>query len=139
MDRSIFSSFPTVKYEGTESTSDLAYRWYDADRTVLGKPLREHLRFAVAYWHSLAMNGADPFGAPTIVRPWMKMDDPLAGARAKADAAFDLFRVLDLPFYTFHDRDIAPDADSLNESLKYTHAMADYLKEKMASSKTKLL
>lgn len=136
---SVFAEFPTVKYAGPESQDEFAYRYYDAEKIVLGKPLKEWLRFAVAYWHSLAMNGADPFGAPTIVRPWMKMDDPLAGARAKADAAFDLFRVLDLPFYTFHDRDIAPDADSLNESLKYTHAMADYLKEKMSGSKTKLL
>jgi xylose isomerase len=136
---SVFAEFPTVKYAGPGSNEEFSYRYYDAEKVVLGKPLKEWLRFAVAYWHSLAMNGADPFGAPTIVRPWMKMDDPLAGAKAKADAAFDLFRVLDLPFYTFHDRDIAPDADTLNESLKYTHAMADYLKEKMATSKTKLL
>jgi xylose isomerase len=136
---SVFAEFPTVTYAGRESKEEFAYRYYDAEKIVLGKPLKEWLRFAVAYWHSLAMNGADPFGAPTIVRPWMKVSDPLAGARAKADAAFDLFRVLDLPFYTFHDRDIAPDADNLNDSLAYTHEMAAYLKEKMASSKTKLL
>src|ERR1700761_3832336 len=139
MDRSIFSSFPTVKYEGTESTSDLAYRWYDADRTVLGKPLREHLRFAVAYWHSLAMNGSDPFGAPTIRRPWMDRSDAMPAAQDKADAAFDLFRVLDLPFYTFHDRDITPDGDTLRESIANLHGMSDYLAKKMESSKTRLL
>jgi len=139
MDRSIFSSFPTVKYEGTESTSDLAYRWYDADRTVLGKPLREHLRFAVAYWHSLAMNGSDPFGAPTIRRPWMDRSDAMRAAHDKADAAFDLFRVLDLPFYTFHDRDITPDGGTLRESITNLHSMSDYLAKKMESSKTRLL
>jgi xylose isomerase len=139
MSDSIFSKFPTVQYEGVESTSDLAYRWYDAKREVLGKPLREHLRLAVAYWHSLAMNGSDPFGAPTIHRPWMDRRDAMRAAHEKADAAFDLFRVLDLPFYTFHDRDIAPEGDSLRESLANFHQMAEYLAKKMESSKTRLL
>lgn len=139
MSTSAFSELPTVKYVGTQSTQKIGYRYYDADKTVLGKPLKEWLRFAVAYWHSLAMNGSDPFGAPTMKRSWMKGDDALAAAREKADAAFDLFRVLDLPFFTFHDRDIAPDSDTLKDSLAYTHEMAGYLKQKMASSKTKLL
>ena len=139
MGQSIFNSFPVVEYDGTESTSDLAYRWYDADRTVLGKPLREHLRFAVAYWHSLAMNGSDPFGAPTIRRPWMDRSDAMRAAQDKADAAFDLFRVLDLPFYTFHDRDITPDGETLRESITNLHSMSDYLAKKMESSKTRLL
>jgi xylose isomerase len=139
MSQSIFSDFPTVRYEGVESISDLSYRWYDADRMVLGKPLREHLRLAVAYWHSLAMNGSDPFGAPTIHRPWMDQSDAMQAAREKADAAFDLFRVLDLPFYTFHDRDIAPEGATLRESLANLHSMAEYLAKKMQSSKTRLL
>ncbi|WP_353064392.1 xylose isomerase [Tunturibacter psychrotolerans] len=139
MGQSIFDSFPVVEFEGTESTSDLAYRWYDADRTVLGKPLREHLRFAVAYWHSLTMNGSDPFGAPTIRRPWMDRSDAMQAAQDKADAAFDLFRILDLPFYTFHDRDITPDGETLRESITNLHSMSDYLAKKMESSKTRLL
>jgi xylose isomerase len=139
MSDSIFSKFPTVRYEGVESTSDLAYRWYDAKRVVLGKPLREHLRLAVAYWHSLGMNGSDPFGAPTIHRPWMDRRDAMRAAHEKTDAAFDLFRVLDLPFYTFHDRDIAPEGDSLRESLANFHQIAEYLAKKMESSKTRLL
>jgi xylose isomerase len=139
MSQSIFSNFPTVRYAGAASTSDLAYRWYDADRTVLGKPLREHLRFAVAYWHSLAMNGSDPFGAPTIHRPWMDRSDAMRAAQDKADAAFDLFRVLDLPFYTFHDRDVTPEGESLRESIANLHSMSDYLAKKMESSKTRLL
>lgn len=77
MSESIFSQFPEVKYEGPGSDNPLAYRYYDANKVVLGKPLGEHLRFAVAYWHSLAMNGSDPFGAPTIVRPWMTGSDGL--------------------------------------------------------------
>ncbi len=139
MGSTVFSDFPTVRYAGPQSTDPLTYRYYDAERVVLGKPLKDHLRFAVAYWHSLAMNGSDPFGAPTIHRPWMRSDNPLAAARDKADAAFDLFRVLDVPFYTFHDRDIAPDADNLKSTLAYTHEIAGYLKEKMKQSKTKLL
>ncbi len=139
MDQSVFGSFPVVKFEGPDTTSPLAFRFYDADRVVLGKKLSEHLRFAVAYWHSLAMNGSDPFGAPTINRPWMSQSDPMQAARDKADAAFDLFRVLDLPFYTFHDRDIAPEGDSLKASLANFHTIADYLQKKMETSKTRLL
>ncbi len=139
MTETLFSAMPTVRYGGPESSDPLEYRYYDADRVVLGRTLREHLRFAVAYWHSLAMNGADPFGAPTLHRPWMHHADPMQGARDKADAAFDLFRVLDVPFYSFHDRDVAPDAEDLRGSLRNFHEMVDYLGQKMESSKTKLL
>ncbi len=139
MSETIFSQFPTVKFEGTDSTNSLAYRYYDAERVVLGKPLKEHLRFAVAYWHSLAMNGSDPFGAPTILRPWMTNPDPMQAARDKADAAFDLFRVLGLPFYCFHDRDIVHEGATLAETLRNLHTMADYLQDKQESSKAKLL
>lgn len=139
MSETIFSKFATVKYEGRESNNALAYQWYDPDRVVLGKPLREHLRFAVAYWHSLALTGSDPFGGPTIERPWMSTGDPIAQAKVKADAAFELFRVLDLPFYCFHDADIAPAGETLADTLKNLHIMADYLFEKMTEYKTKLL
>ena len=139
MSQSPFASFDTVRFAGAESSTPLSYRWYDADRVVLGKPLGEHLRFAVAYWHSLVMNGSDPFGSPTIHRPWMQTADPMEGARLKADAAFDLFRVLGLPFYTFHDRDIAPEGETLKDSLKNFHAMVEYLGKKMEQASTKLL
>ncbi|SEG72182.1 D-xylose isomerase [Bryocella elongata] len=139
MSETIFSSFPTVKYEGPNSESELAYRFYDPERLVSGKPLKEHLRFAVAYWHSLAMMGGDPFGGQTIFRPWMAAGDPIAQAKVKADAAFELFRVLDLPFFCWHDADIAPAGDTLAETLKNFHAIVDYLEEKMQSYSTKLL
>ncbi|WP_281011195.1 xylose isomerase [Lichenibacterium minor] len=134
----IFSDMPTVRFEGPDSTNPLAYRHYDADRVVLGRPLRDHLRLAVCYWHSFVMNGADPFGAPTIARPWMG-GDAMAAARAKADAAFDLFRVLDVPFYTFHDRDIAPEGDTLAATLANTRAVGEVLAEKQAATGVKLL
>ena len=135
----LFGDLETVRFGGANSANLMEYRWYDAERVVLGKPLKEHLRFAVAYWHSLAMNGSDPFGAPTLNRPWMSGGDPMQAARDKADAAFELFRVLDLPFYTFHDRDIAPEGGSLKESLSNFHEMVDYLGGKMESYKTRLL
>ncbi len=134
-----FAGFDTVRYAGPDSTDPLSYRWYDADRVVLGRPLREHLRFAVAYWHSFAMNGSDPFGAPTLKRPWMDRPDAMAAARDKADAAFDLFRVLDVPFFTFHDRDIAPEGDGLRGSLRNFHEMVDHLGTAMQGSRTRLL
>lgn len=140
MSDTFFSAFAPIRFEGETSDRTLAYRFYDAERVVLGKPLKDHLRFAVAYWHSLAMNGSDPFGAATIQRPWMAINvDPMQAARAKADAAFDLFRVLGLPFFTFHDRDIAPEGATLKESLYNFHSMADYVALKMKASSTKLL
>ncbi len=139
MSDTIFSSFETVRYEGPRSEHPLAYRWYDADRIVLGKPLREHLRFAVAYWHSLAMSGSDPFGGATIHRPWMSSGDPITQAKLKADSAFELFRTLDLPFFCWHDADIAPAGDTLAETLSNFHEMIDYIGEKMQGSKSRLL
>ncbi|WP_225767210.1 xylose isomerase [Inquilinus sp. Marseille-Q2685] len=138
MSDTIFSSFPTIRFEGPGSDNPLAYRHYDPDRVVLGKPLKDHLRLAVCYWHSLVMNGSDPFGAPTIDRPWMH-GEPMAAARAKADAAFDLFRVLGVPFYTFHDRDVAPEGAGLSETLANTREMGEYLGRKQAETGTRLL
>jgi xylose isomerase len=136
---SIFSEFDTIRYEGPESQNPLAFRWYQSDRVVLGMPLRDHLRFAIAYWHSFGWSGADPFGASTIDRPWTRGGDPMEAAHLKADAAFDLFRVLDAPFFTFHDRDITPEGVDLNSSLRNLHIMADYLQMKMETSSTGLL
>ncbi len=139
MSETLFSGMPTVRYAGPDSRDPLSYRYYDANRIVLGKPLGEHLRFACAYWHSLAMNGSDPFGTPSLMRPWMRTADPMQGAREKADAAFDLFRVLDVPFFTFHDRDIAPEGEDLRGSLSNFHEMVDYLGARMQTSQTRLL
>jgi xylose isomerase len=139
MPSTLFSDLPTVRYEGSKAENPLSYRWYDADRVVLGRPLKDHLRFAVAYWHSFVMNGSDPFGGPTIHRPWMDGTDAMASARAKADAAFDLFRVLDVPFFCFHDRDLVAEGDGLAGTLRNLHEIADYLARKMESSSTRLL
>lgn len=135
----LFSDLPTVRYEGPDSGNPLAYHYYDPAKVVLGKTLKEHLRLTVCYWHSFVMNGGDPFGAPTIDRPWMHGDDAMAAARAKADAAFDLFRVLDVPLYSFHDRDIAPEGEGLAGTLSNTRAMGDYLGRKQQETGLKVL
>ncbi len=139
MSENVFTSFPTVRFEGPQSADPLSYQFYDAKRIVLGKPLADHLRFAVAYWHSFTMTGSDPFGGPTINRAWMGQGDPISLAKCKADAAFDFIRVLDIPFFCFHDADIAPPDESLSKTLHNLHTVVDYLAEKMSGSKTKLL
>lgn len=128
-----------LKYAGPESRDPFTFRWYDKDRVVLGKRMEDHLRFAVAYWHSFTWPGGDPFGGETFFRPWMHGSDDMALARAKADVAFDLFRVLDVPFFAFHDRDIAPEGASLKESNANVRAIADIFAKKMETSKTRLL
>ncbi len=135
---SIFRDMPTVAYRGADSRAPLAYRWYDKDRMVLGKTMREQLRLAVAYWHSFVMNGSDPFGAPTLLRPWMGRDG-LAAAAQKADAAFDLFRVLDVPYYCFHDRDVVSEGASFRESAANLDRIAETLAAKQQQTGVRLL
>ncbi|TCK29032.1 D-xylose isomerase [Ancylobacter aquaticus] len=134
-----FPSIETLKYAGPESRDPLAFHWYDKDRMVLGKRMEDHLRFAVAYWHSFTWPGGDPFGGETFLRPWMHGADEMALARAKADVAFELFDILDVPFFAFHDRDIAPEGKTLAESNANVRAIAEILARKMEGSKTKLL
>ena len=109
--------FPEVResipYEGPESRNQLAFRYYDRGRTVAGKTMAEHLKFAVCYWHTLRGTGSDPFGGASFERPWGTESDPVAAAESTMDAAFELFRKLGVAYYCFHDRDVAPDAASL--------------------------
>ncbi|GLK86750.1 xylose isomerase [Ancylobacter defluvii] len=134
-----FEPTAPLAYEGPESRNPFAFRWYDKDRVVLGKRMEDHLRFAVAYWHSFTWPGGDPFGGETFLRPWMHGSDELALARAKADVAFELFRILDVPYFAFHDRDIAPEGQSLKESNANVRTIADIFARKMETSKVKLL
>lgn len=108
-----FADLPTVTYQGTDTDEDLAYRWYDKDRVVLGKRMEDHLRFAVCFWHSFCWPGSDVFGAGTFKRPWHVGANDRAAAATKRSAAFDLFRKLDLPFYCFHDVDVMADATDI--------------------------
>src|SRR5436305_10028835 len=99
-----------IAYEGPDSDNPLAFRWYDADRVVAGRRMEDHLRMAVCYWHSFVWPGSDVFGDGTFDRPWNSAGlDPMDAAAEKMEAAFELFALLGLPFFCFHDRDIPPD------------------------------
>ena len=137
MSTGFFGDQQPIRHEGPTSQNPLAYRWYDPDRLVLGKRMEDHLRFSVAYWHSFAWPGTDPFGGPTFLRPWF--GDEMAAARLKADIAFDMFDILGVPFFAFHDRDIAPEGASLAESNRNVREIAEVFARKMERSDTRLL
>jgi xylose isomerase len=128
-----------IRFAGRDGADDNAFRWYDKDQLVLGKRMEDQLRFAVAYWHSLCWPGSDPFGGDTFRRPWMAAGDTMEGARQKADIAFELFRLLDVPYFCFHDRDIAPEGATLAETNRNTREIAELLGRKMQGARVKLL
>ena len=132
-----FGDVGPVKFEGPQSSNPLAYRYYEKDRLVLGKRMENHLRAAICYWHNFVGTGSDPFGGPTFNRPWFT--DDMKGARLKADVAFEMFEILGFPFYTFHDRDIAPEGDSLEQSNRNVREIADIFARKMEKSPVRLL
>jgi xylose isomerase len=134
---SYFAGLAPVAYEGPDSANPLAYRFYDARRMVMGRTMAEQLRWAVCYWHNFVWDGRDPFGGQTFERPWF--GDGMAQARAKADAAFEMFRILGAPFFTFHDRDAAPEGATLAESERNLREIEAVFAEKMAATGTRLL
>ncbi len=137
--QSFFGLDKPIRHEGPQSKNPLAYRFYEPDRMVLGKRMADQLRAAVCYWHSFTWPGGDPFGGETFMRPWMQAGDPMAQARAKADVAFEMYDLLGIPFFTFHDRDIAPEGATLPESNRNVKEIADIFARKMETSKTRLL
>ncbi|MBT8425778.1 MAG: xylose isomerase [Silicimonas sp.] len=134
---SFFKDIPDIRYEGPSSDNDFAFRHYNADETIAGRRMEDHLRFAVAYWHSFAWEGGDPFGGRTFDRPWF--DGGMDAARQKADAAFEMFRILGQPFFCFHDADVRPEGESLAENLSNLDAITDYFGNKMEETGTGLL
>ena len=132
-----FKGIEPVRYEGPDTENPLAYRHYDADAIVMGKRLEDHLRFAVAWWHSFAWPGGDPFGGQTFERPWF--GDTMDHAKLKADAAFEMFAILGQPFFCFHDADIRPEGADFTENTKNLEEMVDYIGAKMEAVGTKLL
>jgi xylose isomerase len=133
-----FKGISPVKFEGQNSSNPLAYRHYNKDEVVLGKKMEEHIRPAIAYWHTFAWEGGDPFGGRTFDRPWYA-GSPMEGAKLKADVAFELFDLLDAPFFCFHDADVAPEGSTLKESNKNLRTITDIFAKKMQGSRTKLL
>ena len=132
-----FKGISPVKFEGPQSANPLAYRHYNKDEMVAGKTMEDHIRPAIAYWHTFAYEGGDPFGGRTFDRPWY--DNGLEGAKLKADVAFEFFDLLDAPFFCFHDADIAPEGETLAESNRNVRAIGDIFARKMQQSRTKLL
>lgn len=137
MSTGYFGDIKPVKYEGTSSTNPLAYRHYNPDEIVLGKRLEDHLRFAVAYWHTFAWPGGDPFGGQTFERPWF--GETMEHAKLKADVAFELFSLLGVPYYCFHDADVRPEGATFTESAKRLDDIADHFEGKMKQTGVKLL
>lgn len=134
-----FKSIEAIKYEGVESSNPLAFRYYQPERQILGKSMRDHLRFAVCYWHTFAWPGTDMFGAPSFERPWQQPGNELELAQLKADVAFEFFQKLGAPFYCFHDVDVAPQGASIKEFNHNFHQMIETLAAKQQQTGVKLL
>lgn len=134
-----FPNVDKIRYEGPDSQNPLAFRWYNEDEVVEGKTMKEHFRFSVVYWHTFRGTGADPFGAATMQRPWEDGTDSVENAINRARAAFEFFEKLGAPYYAFHDRDVAPEGNSLAETNKNLDAVVAVLKEEQERTGVKLL
>ncbi|GAA6183435.1 MULTISPECIES: xylose isomerase [Alteromonadaceae] len=134
-----FENIEKIKYEGVDSDNPLAFHHYNPDQIILGKSMKDHLRFAACYWHNFCWDGADVFGQGTFGRPWLKPGDPMARAKQKADVAFEFFNKLNVPFYCFHDIDVSPEGNSIKEYTENFAQMVDVLEAKQEESGVKLL
>ena len=134
-----FKGIPQIKYEGTESDNPMAFRWYDENRVVAGRTLKEHFRFACAYWHSFCNDGNDPFGPGTHVFGWSSKTDAVDRAKDKMDAAFEFITKMNLPYYCFHDVDLVDYGTDVKENDRRLQAITAYAKQKQADSGVKLL
>lgn len=137
--KEFFPGIGQIKFEGAESDNPLAFRWYDENKMVAGKTMKEHLRFACAYWHSFCGSGADPFGGRTHFFEWDKKSDAVERAKDKMDAAFEFITKMNLPYYCFHDVDVVDYGNDVNENDRRLQALVDYAKQKQSASGVKLL
>ena len=135
---SSFSTVDKIKYEGVTTENPLAFRHYNPSEMVMGKTMKEHLRFAVAYWHTMTQNGSDPFGSPTNIRTW-EGSTPMETAKNRVEAFFEILEKLGVDYFCFHDVDIAPEGDSLEEFFNNIDEITDLIKEKMDQTGIKLL
>ena len=138
-DKEFFKGVGQIKYEGPQSDNPLAFRWYDENKVVAGKTMKEYLRFAGAYWHSFVGNGGDPFGEPTHIYDWNQKTDAVGRAKDKMDAAFEFFTKMNLPYYCFHDVDVVDYTNDVADNEKRLQALAAYANEKQKASGVKLL
>ncbi len=134
-----FPGIGKIAYEGPDSDNPLAFKYYDENRLVAGKTLKEHFKFATCYWHSFCGTGHDPFGPGTRAFPWSTTSDALARAREKMDAAFEFFTKIGTPYYCFHDIDLIDEANTRAETANRLQAIVEYAKQKQEASGVKLL
>ena len=134
-----FKGIGKIKYEGKNSDNPFAFKYYDPEKIIAGKSLKEHFKFAVAYWHSFCGQGADPFGVGTQEFPWDTAKDPLQAAKNKADAAFEFLTKIGFEYFCFHDFDLIAEGQTLSESEKRVEKISDYIKEKQKETEKKLL
>ena len=137
--KTYFKGIDKIKFEGKTSDNPLAFKYYNPDQIVAGKTMREHFKFAVAYWHTFCGQGADPFGPGTQNFEWDKSTDPIQAAKDKADAAFEFISKMGFDYFCFHDFDLVAEASTLAESEKRLEIITDYIKEKKKASGIKLL
>ncbi|KAF0152369.1 MAG: xylose isomerase [Ignavibacteria bacterium] len=138
-EKEYFKGIGKIQYEGPESKNHLAYKWYDENKVVFGKTMKDYFRFAVAYWHSLCGTGGDPFGPGTKKLEWNEGNDAIARGKQKMDAAFELITKLGIPYYCFHDNDVVDEGDSIAETDKRMQEIVEYAKRKQKDSGVKLL
>ncbi|MEP4095839.1 xylose isomerase [Reichenbachiella sp.] len=138
-DKEYFKEIGKIQFEGKESDNPMAFKFYDENRVVGGKTMKEHFRFAVAYWHTMCGTGSDPFGPGTKLFPWLKSNDALGRAQDKMDAAFEFITKLGIPYYCFHDFDLIDEGSTLIESGERLNAITDYALQKQKESGVKLL
>jgi xylose isomerase len=134
-----YKNISKIPYEGRDTDNPFAFRWYDENKVIAGKTMKEQLRFACAYWHSFTNTGSDPFGSPTHIFPWNKSDDPVERAKDKMDAAFEFMSKLGIPYYCFHDVDVVDYTDDILENDKRLSKLVDYAQQKQKETGIKLL
>ncbi|WP_299347626.1 xylose isomerase [uncultured Maritalea sp.] len=137
MSTGFFKDIQKASFEGADSTNPMAFHHYNPDEVIMGKRMEDHLRFAAAYWHSFAWPGSDPFGGQTLDRPWF--GDTMELAKHKADVAFEMFDILGVPYFCFHDADVRPEGESFAQNTRNLEEITDYFQIKMAQTGTKLL
>ena len=138
-EKEYFPKIKKIEFEGRDSDNPLAFKFYDSEKIVSGKPMREHLKFAVAYWHTFCGTGGDPFGPGTKSFPWEVPGKPMESAYARLDAAFEFFSKLGVEYYCFHDRDLAPEGNNPSESVKNLQQLTQAARKKQEKSGVKLL
>lgn len=138
-EKEYFKGLGPIKFEGPQSDNPLAFRWYDENKMVAGKSMKDHFKFACAYWHSFNGNGSDPFGGPTHIFPWDASPDPVQRAKDKMDAAFEFITKMNLPYYCFHDVDVVDYGNDVAENERRLQTLVDYAKQKQQQSGVKLL